>query len=190
MKIMVRMLTVALVLSFFATQAWADKYAETKKMFTEAGIGEMFDSAYGYALFPTIAKGGLIVGAAYGKGRVFKQGKFIGDTELGQASIGFQIGASGFSQVIFFQDDRAISEFTSGNFEFGAEMSAVALTAAAGAATNTAGNSASASGGKNNAAVGSGGYNKGMATYTIVKGGAMLEVSLGGQTFTFTPPVE
>ncbi len=187
MKLIVRMFMVAFCLSFFATQASADKYDETMKMFTDAGIADIFDSAYGYALFPTIGKAGFVVGAAYGKGRVYKQGKYIGDTEMGQASIGFQIGASGFSQVVFFQDERTISEFTSGNFEFGAEVGAVALTAAVGASANTSGNSVTASGGKNNAAMGRADYHKGMATYTITKGGAMLEVSLGGQQFTFTP---
>ena len=186
MKIVLRALLFTLFLLLIGTQAWADKYSETKKMFSDAGIGFMFDSAYGYAIFPTIGKAGLVVGGAYGEGRVYEQGKYIGDSVMGQASVGFQIGASGFSQVVFFEDKRALTEFTSGNFEFGAEVSAVALTAAAGASANTAGSSATASGGKNNAATTGAGYNKGMATYTITKGGAMVEVSLGGQNFKFT----
>jgi lipid-binding SYLF domain-containing protein len=175
-----------LFLPLFFTQAWADQYNETKKMFSDAGIGFMFESAYGFALFPTIGKAGFVVGGAYGEGRVYEQGKYIGDTAMGQASVGFQLGASGFSQVVFFEDKRALAEFTSGNFEFGAEVSAVALTAAAGASANTAGSSATASGGKNNATTSGAGYNKGMATFTITKGGAMLEVSVGGQNFKFT----
>ena len=39
-----------------------------------------------------------------------------------QATIGFQIGGEGFSQVVFFQDKRALAEFINGNFEFGAEV--------------------------------------------------------------------
>jgi lipid-binding SYLF domain-containing protein len=137
-------------------------------------------------LFPTIGKAGFVVGGAYGEGRVYEQEKYTGDVVRSQANVGFQIGGSGFSQVIFFQDQRALSEFTNGNFEFGAEVSAVALTAAAGAAANTAGNSATASGGENNANTKGAGYKKGMATYTITKGGAMLEASVGGQNFKFT----
>lgn len=186
MKLVLRTMVLTLCLALFFTQAWADKYNETKKMFSDAGIGFMFDSAYGFALFPTIGKAGFVVGGAYGEGRVYEQKKYIGDAAMGQASVGFQIGASGFSQVIFFEDKRALDEFTRGNFEFGAEASAVALTAAAGASANTAGSSATASGGKNNAATTGAGYNKGMATYTITKGGAMFEVSLGGQNFKFT----
>ncbi|MFW2367968.1 MAG: YSC84-related protein [Desulforhopalus sp.] len=186
MKSISRLLVFTLFFALFYTQAWADKYNETKKMFSDAGIASMFKSAYGFALFPTIGKAGFVVGGAYGEGRVYEQGKYIGDAAMGQASVGFQLGASGFSQVVFFEDKRALAEFTSGNFEFGAEASAVALTAAAGAAANTAGSSATASGGKNNATTGGAGYNKGMATYTIVKGGAMFEISLGGQNFKFT----
>ena len=96
------------------------------------------------------------------------------------------IGGKGYSQVIFFQDKRALDEFTGGNFEFGAEAQATALTAAATATANTAGNRASASGGKNNADVASGGYNKGMATYVITKGGLMAEASVAGQKFSYT----
>ena len=66
------------------------------------------------------------------------------------------------------------------------QFQATALTAAATAAANTAGNRASASGGKNNANVASGGYNKGMATYVITKGGLMAEASVAGQKFSYT----
>jgi len=188
MKFILRATLLTLVLSLVFSSAWADEYSATKKMFVDAGLSDMFNTAYGYALFPTIGKAGFIVGGAYGKGKVYEQGKFIGDTSMTQASIGFQIGGSGFSQVVFFQDKRALGEFTNGNFEFGAEAQAVALTAAAGTSANTSGSSATASGGKNNAAIGSAGYNKGMATFTITKGGLMFEVSLGGQKFSFKKP--
>ena len=160
-------------------------FDETRKMFVDAGVGNMFKSAYGYALFPTIGKAGFVVGGAYGKGRVYQKGTYLGDTSMVQATIGFQLGGAGFSQVVFFQDKRALDEFTNGNFEFGAEAQAVALTAAAGATVNSAGSSATASGGKNNANIANGGYNKGMATYTITKGGLMYEASVGGQKFSY-----
>ena len=182
-----RIVSMVFVCAFFITaNAWADQYSDTKKMFVDAGSGEMFETAYGYALFPTIGKAGFVVGGAYGKGRVYEQGVYIGDTAMTQATIGFQLGGTGFSQVIFFQDKRALQEFTNGNFEFGADAQATALTASVEASANTSGSSATASGGKNNATIGSAGYNKGMATFTITKGGLMYEVSLGGQSFNFT----
>lgn len=187
MKKLIKALALGLLLSLVCSSVYADDYADTKKMFVEAGLGPMFESAYGYALFPTIGKGGLfIAGGAYGKGQVYDQGKVIGSTEMYQASLGFQLGGTGYSQVVFFKDKRALDEFTSGNFEFGADAQVTAITAAAEASANTAGSSATASGGKNNA-VTTGVYYKGMATYTITKGGLMYEISINGQKFTFVP---
>ncbi len=187
MNLMLRITLLTLLVSIPFTPAWADEYSDTRKIFENAGASNMFGSAHGYALFPTIGKGGFVIGGAYGKGRVYKSGKHIGDTSMAQATIGFQAGGTGFSQVIFFQDKRALDEFTSGNFEFGTEAQATAITASAGAAANTAGNSATASAGKNNANTSGGRYNKGMATFTITKGGLMFEASIGGQKFNYTP---
>ena len=186
MKTILKALILGLLITLFCSNAYAGEYEDTKKMFVDAGISNMFNSAYGYALFPTIGKAGFVVGGAYGKGRVYEQGKHIGDTALTQATVGFQLGGAGFSQVVFFQDKRALTEFINGNFEFGAEAQATAITAAAGASANTAGSSATASGGKNNASTAGGSYNKGMSTFTITKGGLMYEATVGGQKFSFT----
>src|SRR5262249_6794275 len=126
--------------------ALADPYADTVKIFKNAGeSGSFFNTAYGYAVFPTIGKGGVGIGGAYGKGKVYEKGKYIGDTSMTQVSAGLQLGGQAFSQIIFFEDDRALKEFTGANFEFGAEASAVAITAAAGAQATTTGASAGAS---------------------------------------------
>ena len=167
--------------------AWADAYQDTIKVFKRAGeSGRFFNAAYGYAVFPTIGKGGVGIGAAHGHGRVFEKGKYVGDTSMTQVSVGLQLGGQAFSQIIFFRDERALKEFTSGNFEFGAEASAVAITAGAGAKANTAGSSAGASASKNDAKT-VGGYRKGMATFTVAKGGLMYEATIGGQKFNYKP---
>ncbi len=88
--------------------------------------------------------------------------------------------------IIFFQDKRAFDEFTSGNFEFGAEASAVAITAGAQVGAGTGGTSAGASGGKKDATT-VGGYNKGLAPFTIVKGGLMYEAAISGAKFSYKP---
>lgn len=176
-----------LLIALPLTQAWADEYDNTIKVFKEAGTsGTFFKNSYGYAVFPTIGKGGIGVGGAYGEGRVYAQGKYVGDTSMTQLSIGFQFGGQAYSQIIFFKDKRAFDEFTSGNFEFSAQAAAVAITAGASAGTSTAGSSATASGGKNNAAT-VGGYYKGMAIFTVAKGGLMYEASVAGQKFKYTP---
>jgi lipid-binding SYLF domain-containing protein len=169
------------------TAAWADEYSDTTALFKNAGqSAAFFDKSYAYAVFPTIGKGGLVVGGAHGTGRVFRQGKHVGDTSMTQVSVGFQAGGQAYSQIIFLQDKRAFDEFTSGNFAFDASVNAVAITASAGASAGTTGSSASASGGKKDAAT-AGGWQKGMAVFTIVKGGAMYEASLAGQKFSYKP---
>ena len=182
-----------LLLSLPFTSVWADKfddsrYEEAKVVFQQAGeSGSFFNNSYGYALFPTIGKGGIGIGGAHGKGRVYTRGIYVGDTSMTQVTIGFQLGGQAYSQVIFFQDKRAYDEFTGGNFEFGAQATAVAITAGASASASTAGGgSAGASGGKHDATT-AGGYSKGMAVFTVAKGGLMYEASIGGQKYSYTP---
>jgi len=170
-----------------AGPAVADKYSDTTSLFKNAGeSATFFGKSYGYAVFPTIGKGGLGVGGAYGEGRVYEQGKYVGDTKMTQLSIGFQAGGQGYSQIIFFQDKRALDDFRSGNFEFGANANAVVITAAASGSAGTTGATAGASGGKKDATT-AGEFHKGMAVFQIVKGGLMYEASVSGQKFSYKP---
>jgi lipid-binding SYLF domain-containing protein len=170
-----------------AAPARADKYSDTIDLFKNAGqSATFFAKSHGYAVFPTIGKGGFVVGGAHGDGRVYEHGNYVGDTSVTQLSVGLQAGGQAYSQIVFFEDERAFREFTSGNFEFGAEASAVAITASAGASAGTTGAAAGAAGGKKDATT-AGGYHKGMAVFTIVKGGAMFDASVGGQKFSYTP---
>jgi lipid-binding SYLF domain-containing protein len=167
---------------------FANKYVDTIALFKNAGeSGNFFNTAYGYAVFPTIGKGGFVVGGAHGNGHVYEKGKYIGNTSMTQLSVGFQAGGQAYSQIIFFEDKRALEEFTNGNFEFEAGVSAVAITAAAGGTAGTSGASATASGGKRDATTVGSSYYKGVAVFTIVKGGAMYQATVAGQKFTFDP---
>jgi lipid-binding SYLF domain-containing protein len=161
------------------------KYADTIAIFKGAGeSAAFFEKSYGFAVFPTIGKGGFVVGGAHGNGRVYEMGTPIGEASMTQLSVGFQVGGQAFSQIIFFEDKRALDEFTSGNFEFSAQASAVVITASASAGTSTGGSSATASGGSRNAAT-AGAYYKGMAIFIVAKGGLMYEAAVGGQKFSF-----
>ena len=179
-----------LVIAFFAVAsgpARADDYTDTISLFKNAGRSAVFfHKAYGYAVFPTIGKGGFIVGAAHGNGRVYAQGKYIGDTSMTQVSVGFQAGGQAYSEIIFFEDRRTLDEFTSGNFEFSADASAVAITAGASASAGTDGTTGSASGGEKDAAT-AGSYYKGTVVFTIAKGGLMYQATVGGQKFSYKP---
>ncbi len=125
---------------------------------------EWFDTAYGYAVFPNVGKGGLGIGAAHGNGLVFRGGNVVGTSELKAVTVGLQAGGQSFVEVIFFKDKTAFDDFTRGNYEFGAQVSAVALTA--GASADLA-------------------YNGGVAVMTMAKGGLMYEASVGGQKFEY-----
>jgi lipid-binding SYLF domain-containing protein len=175
------------VLLLCTAVARADDYDDTIKVFKDAGeSGEFFKKNYGYAVFPTIGKAGIGIGGARGSGRVYAEGKHVGDVTMTQLTAGLQLGGQAFSQIIFFEDKRAFDEFTGGNFEFGAQASAVAIKASASAGASTTGTTAGASSGKEDATT-AGGYHKGMAVFTVAKGGLMYEATLGGQKFKYKP---
>lgn len=133
---------------------------------TDPGFQDWFDNSAGYAVFPTVGKGGFFVGGAFGRGLVIVDGQVDGYTSLAQGSIGLQFGGQKYSQFVFFRDDTALGHFRRGNFEFGAQASAVAVTAGASADAN---------------------YNAGVAVFTNNNGGLMIEGSVGGQRFTYEP---
>lgn len=179
MKILVRALII--LLSIYIAPLYADQYGDAVAQFRESAIAEqLFKEAYGYAIFPSVGKGGLVLGGAYGEGRVYRGNTYTGDVSLTQVSIGFQLGGQTFSEIIFFQDKKAFDTFTSGSFSLNAQASAVAIAVGASAQTGTNGSSANAGSQQTDAM-----YTLGMAVLTETKGGLMYEASVGGQKFTY-----
>ena len=186
MTVRLRDLLVLLLLSFPSASALADDYADTIKNFRGAKESAgFFNKSYGYAVFPTIGKGGFVIGGAHGKGRVYAKGAHVGDTAMTQLTVGAQLGGQAYSQIIFFEHKRAFDEFTSGNFEFSAQAAAVAATAGASVQAGTTGASATASGTRDHAKHRAARYYDGMAVFTVAKGGLMYEATIGGQKFTY-----
>lgn len=168
--------------------SFADSYSDTISVFKQADATQpFFKNCYGYAVFPTVGKGGIGIGGAYGEGQVYAKNTMTGTVTLAKLSIGFQLGGQAFSEIIFFQDKRAYNEFTGGNFEFDASASAVAITAGAQAKAGTEGATAGASAGPGTAEHADISYTKGMAVFVHTKGGLMYEAAIGGQKFSFTP---
>jgi lipid-binding SYLF domain-containing protein len=132
----------------------------------DPGMDKFFSSAVGYAVFPGIGKGGLGVGGAGGKGTLFKGGTAVADTKMSQVTLGFQAGGQKYAEIIFFETSEDYDDFVSGNYEFAAQVSAVAL--ASGASADAA-------------------YKDGILVFTMSIGGLMYEASLGGQKFKVTP---
>lgn len=179
------LLMVGLALPAHSALADDYDYADTITAFKRAGASaDFFKSSYGYAVFPTIGKGGFVVGGARGKGRVYKHGHYVGDTTMTQVSVGFQAGGQAYSEIIFFQTRLDLARFESGKFALGAQASAVAITAGASASASTAGSTASMSGAQKNATT-VGRYQDGIAVFTIAKGGLMYEAAVAGQKFSY-----
>jgi len=167
--------------AFAGSDASDDKAALAELMKSDV-VSKFHKSAYGYAVFPTIGKGGIGLGGAHGTGRVYRGGKKIGDVSMTQLSIGLQLGGQAYRQVIYLEDERAFKEFTSGSFEFSAQAEAIAVTASAGAQAGSEGASASA-----NATQAEAKYYRGMIAFTQGKGGLMYQATIGGQKYDYTP---
>jgi lipid-binding SYLF domain-containing protein len=130
----------------------------------DPGIQRFFDKAVGFAVLPTVGKGGAGIGGAHGSGQLLVDGKAIGKASMTQVTIGAQLGGESYSEIIFFENQGTLDAFKKGDFAFAAQTSAVALTSGA---------SANAS------------YRDGVAVFTLAKGGLMAEASVGGQKFSY-----
>jgi len=179
MKLQIRHIrSVAMAVSiamFSAVTVQADEDLRTESQLAlanfqkaDSGLQKFLDNAAGYAVFPSVGKGGFIVGGAHGNGLVYEKTNIIGQATLTQASIGAQVGGQTFAEIIFFETPTALEDFKSGKFEMSAEASAVAVRQGA---------SASAA------------YKQGVAVFTLPKAGLMVSASIGGQKFKFDPEI-
>jgi lipid-binding SYLF domain-containing protein len=140
----------------------ASEEAKAALLEKDPAMQRFFDSAVGYVIIPTVGKGGIGIGGARGKGLLYEGGEITAEVTLTQLTIGFQWGGQAYSEFIFFKDDVALADFKRGNYELGAQASAVAVTAGASADAK---------------------YSSGVAIFTQAKGGLMYEASVGGQKF-------
>ncbi len=132
----------------------------------DPGIQHFFDTAYGYAVFPKVYKGGFWVGGAYGRGQVYQQNNLIGYSSLTQATVGFTFGGEYFREVVFFNSKSDFDNFISGQYTFSGQVTGVALTTGVAEKAN---------------------YQNGVLVFIIAQKGLMIDVSLGGQKFEFVP---
>jgi len=165
----------------------ASHAAAVKNFRSQEATAPFFSQSVAYVIFPTIGKGGIGIGGAYGTGRAYKGGAYVGDVKMGQITIGFQLGGQAYSEIIFFKNNDIFTEFTGGDFAFGAEASAVALTAGVQASASTKGATASAGTSAENTDTSVANWYRGMAVFTLAKGGLMYQATIGGQAFDYTP---
>ena len=173
MTLVTRLLSLCFLVSFsLAAAAWDPEKsnklhskaqeAKAEMLEDDPSMSRFFENAVAYVIIPTVGKGGIGIGGARGKGLLYEGDKATAEVTLTQLTIGFQWGGQAYSEFIFFRDDAALTDFKRGNYELGAQASAVAVTAGASADAN---------------------YADGVAIFTRAKGGLMYEASVGGQKF-------
>lgn len=128
-------------------------------------ITELVNKAYAYVVFPDVGKGGALLGGAYGQGRAYRYGRWIGDVTLTQFTIGVQVGGQAYSEIIFFKTKRAFEQFKKGGFEESTQSSLVPFYSGFSGDVN---------------------FDKEVSVYTSAKGGLMLEASTGTQHFSYS----
>ena len=193
---MKKLIILTLAICFLAVASYSETFAgwdpakveqerkaaeETITKFKEKdpSMERFFYNAWGYAVFPTVGEGALIVGGAHGTGLVYKsvrvslltgdpiwKGKVVGRSKLSQGTVGLQAGGQAYSEIIFFKDKAAFDSLKDGKLKLAAKASAIAVTA--GASADAA-------------------YEGGVAVFTMGKGGLMLQAAVGGQEITFEP---
>jgi lipid-binding SYLF domain-containing protein len=129
-------------------------------------LGDLMTNSYGYAIFPSVGKGAVGVGGAYGQGQVYQQGKRVGYADITQGTVGVSVGGETYAELIIFQNADALQAFQSGQLTFAADASAVAVKDGAAADAK---------------------WTHGMGVFIYVKGGLMTEASVGGQKFNYEP---
>jgi lipid-binding SYLF domain-containing protein len=185
MNFVSRIIAVALLTVGSLSTAWAEATPEECQAAVDKlkGLGNvqtLLSEAYGYAILPTVGKGGFVIGGAAGSGCVYANGAQTGTVKMGQVTVGLQLGGQAYSELVLFQNKDTYEEFITGEYQFSADATAVALTYGAAAGAGTEGASASAGETKGTAA-----WKRGMAIITLAKGGLMYEASVGGQKFNY-----
>jgi lipid-binding SYLF domain-containing protein len=133
---------------------------------SDTRMQSLFDGAYGYAVFPSIGKTAIGVGGAEGRGEVFENGSLIGKAKMTQVTVGAQLGAQQYAEVIFFETKDALTALKDDKWSTSAEISAIAVSEGAAATAK---------------------YRRGVIVFTILKTGLMFEASVGGQKFEYHP---
>lgn len=127
-------------------------------------IQDTIRNAPGYAVFPSIGKGGVLVGGAHGRGILYERGVPTGFVSVEQASIGAQLGGQTFAQLLVLRTPQQVADVRAGRFTAGADLGVVVLTTGASARTN---------------------FNPNASVFVMPRGGLMVDVSVNGQRIKY-----
>jgi lipid-binding SYLF domain-containing protein len=130
----------------------------------DPALRDVIRDAPAYAVFPSIGKGGVLVGGAYGKGILYEHGVPTGFVSVEQASIGAQLGGQSFSELLVLRDPADIAAVKSGRFTVGANMGVAVLSTGAEAHTT---------------------FDPNASVFVMPRGGLMVDVSISGQQIKY-----
>lgn len=119
-------------------------------------------SAAGFAVFPGVPRGGV----EHSSGCVFQNGRIIGQATMTPATISAQRAGERYAELIVFQNQTALNNFKSSNWEIRAGVSPMAASQGASQRAKS---------------------DQGFAVFTLGENGAMAEASVAGQRFWFAP---
>ena len=125
-----------------------------------------FPDALAYALFPANWRAGGGFGGAFGNGWLFEGGEVTGRALMTEVFVGPSLGIQADSKILFFRSEDALDQFRRGRFEF---------TGQANASVATVGEAVTP------------GFNPDVAMFVLVRGGLLLEASIGTQRYDFFP---
>jgi len=129
-------------------------------------LAPFFEQALAYAVFPANWRVGTGFGGAFGTGWLLEDEEVTGRALMVEAFVGANLGIQGDRKILFFRSEDALDQFKRGRFEF---------TGQANASVATMGKAITP------------GYNPDVAMFVEVRGGLMLEASVGTQRYDFFP---
>ena len=130
----------------------------------DPAVREVTRSAPAYAVFPSVGKGGALVGGAYGKGILYEGGVATGYVSLEQASIGAQLGGQSFAELLVLRSPADVDAVKSGTFTAGANLGVVVLSSEAAAQK---------------------GFDSNASVFVLPRGGLMVDISINGQKLKY-----
>lgn len=96
------------------------------------------EKAKGILVFPSIVKGGFVLGGKYGEGALLEDGKTAGYYNTVQVSYGLQAGVQKYGYALFFMTDKAMAWLDkSDGWELGVGPTIVVVDTGASASTTT-----------------------------------------------------
>lgn len=129
-------------------------------------LAPYFEEAIAYAVYPGAFRATTGFGGGYGSGWLFRNGEIVGRTTMIQLSVGVNLGAEWYRQILFFKTEDALKRWQRGTFELAGEV---------GAAAGTWGASASPS------------FSTKIALFTKLRSGLLVEASVGTHRYEYAP---